>query len=344
MNVKPIYWLHELDKDANDIVGKKCANLGEMSCLGMPIPEGFALSVQAYENFINTSGLQDDVLSCLSPVLSEDSPSLEIIEAVSYETQQLIVSKEMPEELESLIRQYYIQLCQKIGITDLPVAIRSSGAISMPGQMETYLNVRGEDDVILNIKKVWASGYTPRAISWRAKREGMCITEAQIGVGVIRMIEPLSAGVGFTIHPNTGDRSSVFIEGNWGVGESIVQGLVSPDVYCVDKKNLQMNNVQIGNKDKFYILLENGIELQDVPEDKQTAKCLSTEEAVELSKMAIALEEHFLTPQDFEWVIENNSRQPYLVQSRPAKYQTDEKSPADKILDVMMTRFIIPGD
>ena len=335
---KPVYRLNELSMDANDYVGKKCANLGEMQNMGMPVPEGFALSIKAYEIFLENTGAKQDVMKCVEHIIGESQPEMAQVEEASREIYDIMVGRDMPEGLRNTIVDLYEGLCQETGMTDVSVAVRSSGSVSMPGQMETYLNVKGKEDLIYNVKKVWASAYTPRAIYWRLKHEELSLTDASIGVAVLRMITPRSAGVGFTVNPSTGDQSQVLIEGNWGVGESIVQGLVTPDTFMVNKADLSIGSVSVGNKLKYYDLLDSGIELREVPEEKRNAPCLRDEEAVELTRMAIKLEEHFECPQDFEWVIDRQSELPYLVQSRPAKNIQVGKSTTDKILDLMMAR------
>lgn len=335
---EPVYWLKELSKDANDYVGKKCANLGEMKNLGMPVPEGFALSIKAYEIFLESSGAKQDVTKCVEPILGQSQLEMSRVEEASRKIYDIMINRDMPEALRNKITTLYEQLGLELGIIDVPVAIRSSGAVSMPGQMETYLNIKGKEDVIENVKKVWASAYTPRAIYWRLNHKELTLTDASIGVAIIRMIAPRSAGVGFTVHPVTGDRTKVLIEGNWGVGESIVQGLVTPDTFLVHKQDLSLASVSVGNKLKYYELLDSGIELRDVPAGKQNTPCLSEEEAIELTRMANKLEDHFQCPQDFEWVIDRQSEAAYLVQSRPAKNVPVEKSATDKILDLMLAR------
>ena len=339
---KPIYWLNELGQDANDSVGKKSANLGEMTRMGIPVPEGFALSLRAHDIFLQGSGVHDAISKQLGPSLEEakasDAPDMQSLEAISKRIHAMIMEQEIPSDLQNLVITYYQELCEKCQVKDTPVAVRSSGAVSMPGQMETYLNVRGEEEVIHNLKKVWASAYTPRAIHYRLTHEGMRVRDAKIGVAVLRMVEARCAGVGFTASPATGDTTRVIIEGNWGLGESIVQGLVTPDVYYIVKDSLSVDSVTVGEKLKYYELLVQGTELKDVPEEKRSALCLDEQEAIEIAKIAIKLEEHFQVPQDIEWAIDSNSPFPqnvYMVQARPAKHIPKKKSATDTILDML---------
>ena len=342
---KPIYWINELGQEANDYVGKKCANLGEMARIGIPVPKGFALSITAHDIFLKESGIHDEIARILGPSLEEARLSggsdMTKFEEISQKIHEMIMSQDIPPHLEAQIKAYYQKLCEEYKETNAPVAVRSSGAVSMPGQMETYLNVRGEEAVIYNIKRVWASAYSARAIHYRLTHEGMRVRDAKIGVAILRMVEARSAGVGFTASPSTGDTTKVIIEGNWGLGESIVQGLVVPDVYYISKNPLRVDNVSIGEKLKYYELLAEGTELRDVPLEKRAVPCLQEEEALELAKLAIQLEKHFQTPQDIEWAIDKNSSFPeniYLVQARPAKHIPEKKSSIDTILDILTQR------
>lgn len=345
----PIYWIEDLRQEANDFVGKKCANLGEMASLGVPVPEGFALSLEASRIFFRESGIEEEISRRLEPIKELESQRAAAekhgkevykkVDAASGEIRKLIVQQRIPEPLRSQIIDHYNELSEKCRTKNPPVAVRSSGALSMPGQMETYLNIREEDQVLHHLKKVWASAFTRRAISWRLEHEEMSVTDANIGVAILRMVDAVCAGVGFTANPATGDDTSVIIEGNWGFGESIVQGIVTPDTYQVDKKTLKVVDCSIGDKHQYCASMECGTEFIDVPEEDRCKPCFSAEQAVELARTAIALEAHFSGPQDFEWAIDKHTQKPYMVQVRPAKHIPKAKGSTDKILDLMMAHF-----
>jgi pyruvate,water dikinase len=340
---QPIYWLKELRADANDFVGKKCANLGEMTHLGIPVPEGFALSVRAYEYYIEGSGAQNKIAQSIMPVLEDVAPELSMIEKVSKEIGKAFTPENIPSNLKEGIRTFYEILCETCKQKDVPVAVRSSGAVSMPGQMETDLNIRGADNVINSVVRVWSSSFTPRAIHFRAirrlKRDDMNPSDGRIGVAILRMVMARSSGVGFTVNPMTGDRTKVMVEGNWGIGESIVQGIVVPDVFYINKEKLTLDSMSIGEKLKYYELVESGTELREVPEEKRALPCISEQEAIELGRLALKLEEHFKGPQDFEWAIDRDTQKLYMVQVRPAKHIPEEKKSTDIILDMLSQRF-----
>ncbi len=345
---KRLYWIEELDQRANDFVGKKCANLGEMADLGLPVPEGFALSLEACRTFLEETGATEEILKCIEPInhmenIGTDSKTdIEFrkkIEEISNEIQEIIVSREIPDNLKNEICRYYTELCDRCGQPELPVAVRSSGVLSMPGQMETFLNIRGEQEVLSHVVRVWASAFTPRAISWRLKHEDMDVTDSNIGVAVLQMVDAECAGVGFTANPATGEDSRVIIEGNWGFGESIVQGMVTPDTYEIVKDGFQVNCCTIGEKTKFCSSLECGTEFTEVPREKQKVLCLEERQAIELARMACLLEKHFTGPQDFEWAMDKRTRKVFMVQVRPAKHIPQKRSDTDKLLDLVMSRF-----
>ena len=267
MDVKEIYWLDELSKEYTDIVGKKCANLGELVKLGLRVPYGFALSVKAYEAFMEQTGLKDKVGQIVE---KETKAGLDVDKeidkmiAMSANIRETIEESDMPPDLARQIGEYYAELQRKVGITDVPCAVRSCGAVSMPGQMETYLNVKGESEIIRHVKRVWASAFTTRAIVFRI-HNNMPISWAPIGIAVIMMIEAKSAGVILTVLPSAGDLERAIVEGNFGLGESVVSGEITPDSFIVNKKDMCVESRSIGEKTKMVVYGESGTTVEDVP-------------------------------------------------------------------------------
>ncbi len=348
MNKGVIYWNEELGQAENDLVGKKCANLGEMTGLGMPVPEGYALSLDASRIYLEQTGVQEKILELIKPIQSMEYPDEEEapgitqqinknVNEIAQKIEAAILEPEIPGELRNLIVTYYDELCKNCDTPNVDVAVRSSGVLSMPGQMETYLNVRGSEEVLRHIKIVWASAFTPRAIAWRLNHKDMDVTDSNIGIAILRMVDAQSAGVGFTANPATGDDTQVIIEGNWGFGESIVQGIVTPDTFQIDKETLEVTSHIIGEKLKYCASIECGTEFTDVPEDKINKPCFSAEQAIEIAKFALKLEDHFKGPQDFEWALDSKFQKPYMVQVRPAKHVPKMKTSTDKILDMMVS-------
>jgi len=252
----------------------------------------------------------------------------------------MIEGKEMPSKMKEELIGHYRKLCEECRLTDLSVAVRSSGAVSMPGQMETYLNVKGSEEMIKKVIQVWGSAFTARAISFRFQ-QGLPIDWAPIGVAVLKMVNAKCAGVVLTVIPTTGDTSKIVIEGNWGLGESVVSGEIKPDSYIVDKESLDIDRT-ISEKTKMVIYGKTGTTVVDIPEEKKRVSILVDEEILEIAKICKEIEKHYGVPQDVEWVIDLDLPFPenlFFVQARPAKFVKKKENEADYIIDLMTRLF-----
>jgi len=339
MERKSIYWLEELNQASNDLVGKKCANLGEMTSLGLNVPPGFAVSVDAYEKYMQDTSLGEKIATYFAEHTDLDKDLGKQMEAATV-IQEMFRSTPMPAELEEEISACYRTLCEESGNEQLAVAVRSSGAVSMPGQMETYLNVSGAEDVVNKIIAVWASSFNNRAIAFRLERQ-LPVDKAPIGVAVLGLVNARSAGVVLTLVPNTGALDKIVVEGNWGLGESVVSGEVNPDSFTVDKDSLAIEK-KLSTKTRCVVRSGDGTVMVDVPSEKQTLPCLNDDEVLEITRIAKQTESYFGVPQDMEWVVDENLSFPeniIWVQARPAKFTaTDEDEEIDYVLD-QMARF-----
>lgn len=339
MSQKWIYWFEELRSEHNDLVGKKCANLGEMTRIGLRVPPGFAVSVDGYERFMEETGVGEDIrryVRANQDALRRVEGQLEASRAI----RGIIESRDMPTAMREELEQNYAELRVRVGADPLPVAVRSSGAVSMPGQMETYLNVVGARDLIKKIIRVWGSAFTTRAIAFRIE-QGMEMERAPIGVAVLKMVNARCAGVCLTVMPTTGDTSKVVIEGNWGLGESVVSGEITPDQFIVDKECGEVR-CTIGEKNKMVCYHTTGVCLKEVPREMRVRACLEQPELEELVRIARRVEEHFGMPQDMEWVLDEDGLFPYSlywVQTRPAKYTKKTTNDAEYIADLMSRVF-----
>ncbi|MFC1836659.1 PEP/pyruvate-binding domain-containing protein, partial [Thermodesulfobacteriota bacterium] len=232
----------------------------------------------------------------------------------------------------------YSELCNRVAKQDLSVAVRSSGAVSMPGQMETYLNVRGQTDLTEKVIRVWGSAFTTRAIAFRLE-QGMEMAKAPIGVAVLKMVNARCAGVCLTVLPTVGDTSKIVVEGNWGLGESVVSGEITPDQFIVDKECGDFECV-ISDKTKMVCYQPTGIRFENVPDDMRCKPCLDDAELNEIVRIAKDVEAHFNVPQDMEWVLDEDLPFPenvFWVQTRPAKY-TEKKEDDSEYLAELMSR------
>lgn len=309
-------WFDEIDEqDLALSAGGKGASLCRMFRFGMPVPEGFIVTAQTFSAFMERCGLWDKVYEILDRGIDcSDNKSLD---KISKEIQRLIMEQPMPEDIKATILEYYNQ----IG-SDAPVAVRSSGTAedlaeaSFAGQQETFLYVIGGENVVRNIKLCWASLYNDRAIFYRSAK-GFDERSISIAVVVQRMVNSEKSGVMFTVNPIDKNSGVAVIEAAWGLGEGVVQGIVTPDNYCVNKNTCEIENEYISEKEIMVVRQceAGGVQEVEVPEDKREAVVLSREEVTALVEMAKKVEQYYKKPQDIEWAVENGKC--YLLQSRP---------------------------
>jgi len=323
---KLILWFEELNKEDVPLVGGKCANLGEMINAGIPVPPGFAVTAYAYKRFIEETGIAQKIYDILDETITDPKDPKQYEEA-SKKIRKLIESTPIPEEIRKAIVEAYRELSKKIGQKDVFVAVRSSATAedlpgaSFAGQQETFLNVKGEKELLESVRKCWSSLFTPRAIFYRTEK-GFRHEKVLISVAVQKMVNSRSAGVMFTLHPVTGDRSKIVVESVWGLGEAIVSGAVTPDHFEVDKNTFKILVKNIVKKEVEYIRdPKTGKTIHaKVPPERQEAPSLTDEEVVELAKIAKRIEEHYGTPQDIEFAVDRDLPFPknlFIVQSRP---------------------------
>jgi pyruvate,water dikinase len=204
-----VIWFENLRKTDIPLVGGKNANLGEMLSAGIPVPHGFAITAYAYKRFIEETGIANEIYKIIKETVKDPNDPKQYEEA-SKKIRALIESTPMPKDIEEAIRAAYRELCRRLNLSDVFVAVRSSATAedlpdaSFAGQQETYLNVRGEDEVIEKTVKCWSSLFTPRAIFYRTQK-GFAHEKVLISVGVQKMVHAKAAGVMFTINPVTGD-------------------------------------------------------------------------------------------------------------------------------------------
>ena len=341
MTKKWIFALEELGQEHFGLVGKKCANLGEMAKLGMRVPPGFAISVDGFEKYMQETGLGGRIEAYFGSHGDDLKSNLKKQMDASGVVKQMIAETPLPASIYGEIERSYQSLCDAAGLSDLPVAVRSSGAVSMPGQMETFLHVRGKEEVTRRVRAVWESTFNTRAIAFRLEK-GMPVDKAPIGVAVLRMINAKSAGVVLTVIPTTGDVTHAVVEGNWGLGESVVSGEVNPDNFIVNKMTLAIEK-NLKKKTQFIVPAANGTVMADVPLHMQDLSCLEDEEIREIVRVALRVEEHFGVPQDMEWVVDGDLPFPenvLWVQARPAKFASKRsEADTDYIIDQMARLF-----
>jgi pyruvate,water dikinase len=306
-----IIWFKEISKDDVAKVGGKGANLGEMYNAGMPIPPGFCVSAKAYEKFVNSTELNNDIMKILSGLDCEDTAKLQ---DASEKIQEMVIFAKMPESLsEEIISAYgklegFVAVRSSATAEDLPEA-------SFAGQQATYLNVSGAESVVKKVQECWASLFTSRAIYYREKN-GFKHSEVLISVVVQKMVQSDTAGVMFTANPVTNDLSEVMIEGSFGLGEMVVSGSVSPDNYIVSKEPLNVKSIYVAEKRRAMYRAEDGSNKEiELDPDKANSQVLNKKQIIALAKIGIEIEKHYGKPQDIEWAIENEEI--FITQSRP---------------------------
>lgn len=314
-----ILWFKDLDKEDIPHVGGKCANLGELlGNIGVPVPNGFAVSAYAYQLFIEKTKANKVIEDLLADINMSDMTSLQ---NSSKKIRKYIENQPMPKDIESSILKAYKSLCNQSGRKNIAVAVRSSATVedlpsaSFAGQQDTFLNVT-QKDIISSIKKCWSSLFTPRAIVYR-KEKGFSHREVLISVAVQELIDSRVSGVMFTLEPVSGSRDKVVINASWGLGESIVSGQITPDEYVIEKNNFQIVDKRVVKKDRQIVSDKKGnTKWTAVPKIFQDKTALPDEMIVRLAKYGVQIENHYGAPQDIEWAIDEKNRI-FILQARP---------------------------
>ncbi len=321
-----VLWFETVRNTDVPIVGGKNASLGEMINAGMPVPPGFAVTAYAYETFINQTGIAKKIYQIISETVTDPNDPKQY-DAASKKIRALIEKTQMPPKLAKSIKAAYKELNERFSLKDAFVAVRSSATAedlpdaSFAGQQETYLNVKGPDELLEKVVKCWSSLFTPRAIFYRNEK-GFAHDKVFISVGVQKMVNSRAAGVMFTINPVTGETDEIVIEGNYGLGETVVAGAVNPDDFVVDKDTLTIEERRIAKKTIHYIRdPKTGKTVHlDVPTEKQKKPCISDKEIIHLTKLAKLIEAHYKKAMDIEWAIDKDLSFPeniFVVQARP---------------------------
>ncbi|MDR3583807.1 MAG: phosphoenolpyruvate synthase [Desulfosporosinus sp.] len=308
---KYILRFNEIDKSFLPYVGGKGANLGELTKADFPVPQGFCVTTAAYQAVIRTSKEMNKLFDLLEGVSHND---LDQINILGTRIREHIDSLLMPEDIKLNILEAW-----RVTGEEKAYAVRSSATaedlptVSFAGQQDTYLNVLGQEQLLKAVQNCWASLFTDRAISYRAKN-GFKHRLVLLSVVVQQMVFPEVAGIMFTSDPITGHRKTITIDASFGLGEALVSGLVSADLYQV--RSGQIIKKQISSKQvAIYSVPAGGTVTTDLPLDQQTRQALQDDLILELASMGQAIEAHYGAEQDIEWCwVEGKF---YIVQSRP---------------------------
>lgn len=332
-------WLNQVKLEDKDIAGGKNASLGEMiqniKKLGIRVPDGFIVTTHGYLEFLKYNDLYDKISEIIDGLDYRDHVQTK---RSGLKIRNLIQDGEFPKELEKEILDYYEKLSQKYDSDMLDVAVRSSATAedlpdaSFAGQQETFLNIRGHKHLLLSIKNCFASLYTDRVIAYR-KKIGYDTKKVTISVGIQKMVRSDlgSAGVAFSLDPDSGFTDAIFVNGSLGLGESVVGGTITPDEFILYKQNLRHGydsilEKKLGVKNTKLAYGNNPsrpiVEIKTTEEQRNTF-CISDDKLEELGRWVVVLEEYYSerhnkeTPVDVEWAVDGLDGELYIVQTRP---------------------------
>ena len=351
-----IRWFGDIGIDDVSLVGGKNASLGEMlrelRAAGVPVPDGFAITADAFRHFLKANELEGRIAAALA---QGDGTGVAALDVRSRAARELVLSGRLPADLEAEVRQCYRELSRRSASATLEVAVRSSATTedlpgaSFAGAHETFLNVRGVADLLDSIRRCFASLYTARAIRYRDDM-GFANEKVALSVGVQKMLRSDAAvsGVMFTLDTETGFRDVVQINAIYGLGENIVQGRVGPDEYYVHKPTLRAGFRpvlwrQVGTKELrlVYNLTTHAHDNQSVPSEDRARLCLTDDEVLQLARWALAIEDHYSrkrdrpTPMDIEFAKDGPDGSLYIVQARPETVHSAKHTPTLKLYELI---------
>lgn len=339
---EPVLWFD--DPRCIDVsqVGGKNASLANMTCTllsaGIRVPPGFATTAEAYRSFLRANGLE----TRLREQLDAYHAGRQSLEQTGSSLRQMIVSAELTPGIAEALLSSYRELAKRCGTAELAVAVRSSATAedlpqaSFAGQQETFLNVRGEAQLLLACRKCYASLFTDRAIVYR-DTNGFDHCQVALSIGIQKMVraDRAGAGVAFTLDTETGFPGVVVVNAAWGLGENVVQGTVTPDKYVVFKRLLADEKCRpiiektLGAKEQRLVYETgggSGTRNIDTSAAERDAMVLSDDEILKLGRWAVAVEKHYGRPMDIEWAKDGDSGEIYLVQARPETVQSAKSS------------------
>ncbi|QQR92870.1 MAG: hypothetical protein IPJ89_01335 [Candidatus Iainarchaeum archaeon] len=291
--------------------GGKGASLGEMTQAGIPVPPGYVILADAFEQFISETKLKSEIDSILHRVKKEE---MESVERASEEIQALILSAKMPKDIASEIKKHFKELNAEFVAVRSSATAEDSSAAAWAGQLDTFLNTT-EKTLLQNVQKCWASLFTPRAIFYRFEK-GLHNTHISVAVVVQKMVQSEISGIAFSVHPVTQDYNQMIIEGGFGLGEAIVSGQITPDSYVLEKKPFTIIEKNVSEQSRgIFRKKEGGSGWKDIPSAEGSKQKLSEKQIMELGKLILRIETHYGFPVDVEWAFEKGKF--YITQSRP---------------------------
>jgi hypothetical protein len=311
--------LNEISKSETPLVGGKGQSLGEMTRAGMPIPAGFVVLSSAFKQFINETEISSEIHGVLRKVKHQDISS---VDRASEKIKAIILAEDIPKDIAIEIKTEFKKLGSKFAAVRSSATSEDSADAAWAGQLDTYLNTT-EKELLQNIKKCWASLFTPRAIFYRYEK-GLNNKSISVAVVIQKMVQSEISGVAFSVHPITKDRNQILIEAGYGLGEAIVSGSITPDNYIVLKKENKIVDKNSSQQVKKLTKATQGNKWVFVQKKDQGSQKLSDLEILKLSNLVKKIELHYGFPCDIEWAKKGNEF--YITQSRPITTLTSLKS------------------
>ncbi|MFA5946073.1 MAG: PEP/pyruvate-binding domain-containing protein [Patescibacteria group bacterium] len=300
----------QLDKHSVHEAGGKGASLGEMTQAGIPVPPGFVVLANCFDKFLDETNLKAEVEAELDKVNYDDVASVERASRVLHD---LIHDARFPKDIEAEILTDFAVLGAEFVAVRSSATAEDSSTASWAGELESYLNTT-EKTLLGNVKKCWASLFTPRAIVYRNER-GMRKSHVSVAVVIQKMVQSEVSGIAFTVHPVTRDTNQMIIEACWGLGEYIVGGVVTPDSYVIDKRDGSFVDVNVSEQEFMLTRGEKGNERTKVSAEKFAKQKVAGNMLKEIGELCVRIEQHYGFPCDIEWAMEAGTF--YVVQSRP---------------------------
>ena len=299
-----------ITKNDVEIAGGKGASLGEMIKAGIPVPAGFVLLSTAFEIFLEQTDLNVEIETILGNV---NINKIHTIEEASEKIRTLITNRYIPDSISAIILDEFKKLGHPFVAVRSSATSEDSASAAWAGQLDSFLNTT-EVMLLENVKKCWASLFTPRAIFYRFEKK---LDKDKISVAVVvqKMVDSEKSGIAFSVHPVTQDKNQIIIEAGFGLGEAIVSGSITPDSYVVDKGGLTISAINRGGQTKaLYKNPKGGNEWKELGE-RGKKQALTEKKIIGLSKLIIKIENHYGFPCDIEWAEEKGKF--YITQSRP---------------------------
>ncbi len=317
---KFIKWLDEITSKDRDVIGTKGANLGELLSKGIPVPDFYCITTEAYKCYVNNTGIRHKMIDIMSKT---DFNNLKHVKANTAQIREQFLTAEIPDEILQEVEDAYQKLCDRLNVNNVSVSVRSSATMedlsdaSFAGLYDTYLNVSGLANINHKIKMCWASLWTENNLVYMANHR-LNYLDGFMSVVIQQMINADVAGVLFTANPISGNPFEIVINSSWGLGESVASGIVTPDRFVINEENLELKEKQIAEKKTMIVPADDnrhGISETDVPVSKQKLQSLEDDKVAELCKLSILIMQFYGGPQDIEWAFKSGKF--FILQVRP---------------------------